>query len=501
MLDEATACDIAFRGSYNSTTSRKAETGVCSVNESEVTVARRINFDVCHLLHEQHEFLAHAQPNEIRALLFLRLRLSAQQKRKAQCNQLAERRALQNTRSSAASLLAAGQSFDAVNLNVIEEATPRQQLKCQGCLRRYSDIVAFSRHQDSCRKYAAFIRGSGAHCTDGAAGAPHLTDATTTRGVSCRGGQGNGTNTHPVMSLRTESQSTNYSLSIPVSPPQEERLGKVDNGGSPLCGSVSRDFSPPPFSPAWQQNVSAAPKYSMDDVPASVEVRLLREKEASLPIWAHSSFASKPKEDVESSAAVNMQTLSNSHSNIRLESNSLSPVNVAFETSCVDEPLKPCPHCGRRFFAESRWPRHVAVCEQQKQQARQIRTSGSRHNLDSSMRRATSFTANSVPKSVGTLCSVPQSLSPENSFSRSGAAADKKDIKRSKQPTQPAGSLLRGSTSSQQRASVSGGGRNSTNAAYRVYCSICGRSFSSAAAEQHMQMCKKRAGSGRRGIV
>lgn len=489
MLYEATQRDTALLGRYNSMASIKAETGAGSINGSESLVCRRINSDVCHLLYEQHEFLLRARPEEIRTLLFLRLRRSAQLKRTAQCNQAAERRA-QRSRHCSTSLTVAGQGSDAANINIIEEVTPIHQITCQGCLRRYTDMAAFGHHQKNCKKYAAFIKGSDdgavmmskgantARYIDGAGGASQSMDATTTRRfLDCRGKEDNAS-TNAVMSLHTESQSINCSPSLQVSPPQEERLGKNDNEGSFLYHTMSRDCSPAPFSPQLQQHVSSACAYSIDDVPASVEARQLRDKESSFQLLPSGIFSLRAGEDSESLTGANQPPF--------------SPLNMAFEGGAVDEPLKPCPHCGRRFFAESRWPRHVAVCEQQKQQAKQVRTSVLRNNLDSSMKRTSSFTPNTNTKSFSTLGNIAQNLTPENSLRRSGAMNEKNDVKRSRQSVQTSSSLMQRTSCSQSRASVSSNMRRSTQESHRVYCSICGRSFTSAAAEQHMIACKKR---------
>ncbi|KEG09832.1 hypothetical protein DQ04_04561000 [Trypanosoma grayi] len=523
-------------------------------NGSNAHAADSFTFDAAELLREQKEFLERAQAGEIRASLFLRLRLSAQQKLTVQRNQFAERTAARSRRwpiSNAGAVPASARTASAATATATTEASkfsggeevvveeePEEGQRCLGCARRYFDASSFTRHQSCCKEYAALLRKRNSdvglnaaqtargviprHLTVSTAaetatvtassafkdelqaihqrlessrcGSPHA-EATTARGLATntngltssqsdaqRRGDARGRNA--TLSLRTESRSTSHSFSLPyVSTPQEERRDESNGRKEREASSLSRELTPPSPGCQWQQRTPPCGVNQIDEMPAAVAARLPSDMAATV-MTPFQAAAVNGKDDGEGVMGKSGQALSCRQSSVAFTSNSGSVVNMGMES---DEPLKPCPHCGRQFFAMSRWPRHVAVCEQQ--QHRIPKGGGHRQVYDPRGRCSSQTNTCDNSSFGGTSRDASQPLA--SSRGKSGGDSEKKNTKWRRQRAQLRQALQLGSG---RRRDGSSGGQEEVFEDDRVCCPTCGRRFAPAAAERHIPFCRERQG-------
>ncbi|RNF12041.1 uncharacterized protein Tco025E_06645 [Trypanosoma conorhini] len=506
------------------------------------------------LLREQMAFLANAQANDIRASLFLRLRLSAQQRRTAQRNQLAERRAAQNRRRSTSVPAGAAAAASAAAAEEEEEACD-DGWRCPGCSRRYTDAAAYTRHRSNCRRYNLLLRRQGgetvppsarsvqaatttspppltsstfrseleltqrrlepaastsprataatARCTPSTANAPGAPPAEQSQRRAAAGGNA----AAPLQpSALAESPSTNHSLSIPCSSVLDERreecVEREDRREFARNFSLSRELTPSSFGPQSQHKMSPSARNSIDELPAAVADRVSFDRSSPLPVWLSLGNTVKSREDGEGGAGVAQPTLSCRQSSVACNSTAVSGLNWGEAAEGAEEPLRPCPYCGRSFFAESRWPRHVAVCEQQQQQQQQrkrnSRTSVARGTPGNRSHRASRASTGGSLDSSSVLRDTAQPLASSRGKSgdAKGSAAGKPAAKWRQQSAHLRQSLQLPGTSAQTVLPDSVGDMDVFEDG-RVGCPSCGRRFAPAAAERHIPSCRER-GSGQK---
>ncbi|KAH9592988.1 hypothetical protein LSM04_002482 [Trypanosoma melophagium] len=584
-------------------------------NGSMVYASNPLIFDAAGLLREQKEFLEQAQASEIRASLFLRLRLSAQQKLTVQRNQLAERRSMQKDfdsyssnavpHSASARTTAPIRNTEAFISNTAaeehqgngqhvlldvdareEKEQEKEEQHCPGCARRYTDMLAFSRHKGHCKAYAVLLRkastktGSISHVaissdSTGVKGhsiptfieelqavqqrlntisnstsintntgpgtainrgggvvssvlntsavspppstaSQHMGTVTylmpefrTSGGEIHRRGVGGNTGVVPtLLSLRTESQSTNYSLSIRCSTPQEERTDDRDerDGRREEKGfCFSRE--PTPSSPGVhsQQRLPVTGVLNLDDVPAAVTARPSADLKATSTSMTMTSLTDRERDEVDGFGVKSQQLLSCRQSSVTMMSNNGSIANLKMEPEGVDEPLKPCPHCGRQFFAISRWPRHVAVCEQrqQQQQRKSLKGTGTgtaQRVYDARAHRLSQIYAgeNITPISVSQDSKEPLISSRGKAGSALASTRNSKSTNTEKKTSK----WRKQRAQLRQALQLNSGRSHDTNKNDdsdgdlfeddRVSCPSCGRRFAAATAERHIPFCKQR---------
>ncbi|RNF04895.1 uncharacterized protein TraAM80_05033 [Trypanosoma rangeli] len=527
--------------------------GGAGANGTSGTVVRPLSPEVSDLLREQMEFLASAHVSDIRAALFLRLRLSAQQKLMAQRNRFSERRALQSKRwptavhSTATEVASAARSPEPVKPHpaAAEEVECEEGWRCPGCSRRYTDADAYTRHRNNCKKYVLLVKRQGGvtvppssrstqpaattfspllnsigstfkselevtqRWLEAAASASTRATVTTARytpstsnapGIppaqqAQRHAAAEGNTVAPLLpSALIESQSTNHSLLIPCfSAVDERREDRREFAQSP---SLSRELTPSSFGMQSLHKMSPSVKNSIDDVPAAVADRASFDSVSPLPVWFSPSNTVKSRDN---GASLHQSTLSCNQNSVMYNSATGSGTNWG-ETEGADEPLRPCPYCGRRFFSESRWPRHVAVCEQQQQQQR-------KNNSQASVARSSLGTRSLRPSRViasGSLNSStiirgnsqPLASSREKPGNAKSSASGKPATKWRQQRAQLRQALQLPSTSSQDTP-PNGGGTTDVFEDDRVFCPSCGRRFAPATAERHIPFCRER-GSGQK---
>ncbi|PWU96234.1 hypothetical protein C4B63_19g264 [Trypanosoma cruzi] len=526
-------------------------------NGSSWSLVRLFDSEVTDLLREQREFLAKAQANEIRASIFLRLRLSAQQKLVAQRNQFSERWAVQNKRRTSAMSSAMARTPNAAgppedfDSNPEEEGEREEGWQCRGCLRNYNDASAFTRHKSHCAKYilpkkkhvgdtvsltasssrvgmksrqlfstssvgstfkaeleftrqrldsagvglprAEAINNCGLSSILNASGLSHSEH---TRRNTAFGSDAALPGTG---SLPAETKSPNRSPSIHCFSALEERRDeRVEEDGrkdaAPIF-SLSRDLTPFSSELLSQPKISPSGRASIDDVPAAVADRASFEKPASLPMWVSLAGNTKFGEDGDSTAGKTQKSLSFVQSKVAFNGNGVSGTKIREETENMDEPLRPCPHCGRHFFAETRWPRHVAVCEQQQQQQRQRKSQAeSSRSVQKPFSQRVSRSSNM--ESMNFSGSFQEALqTPSSNRGKAGNAAtsatEKKSSKWRQQRAQLRQALQLGSARSQNN-SLKSVGDIDVFEDDRVACPACGRRFAPATAERHIPFCQER---------
>ncbi|EKF32033.1 hypothetical protein MOQ_004123 [Trypanosoma cruzi marinkellei] len=537
--------------------SNAATSNSAGANGSSWSLGRLFDSEATDLLREQREFLAKAPANEIRASIFLRLRLSAQQKLVAQRNRFSERWALQNKRRSSAvpSVMArtpsAAEPPEDVNSNPEEEEEREEGWQCRGCLRNYNDVSAFTRHRNHCAKYIllkkkhvvdtvslpassshvgmksrqlfstssvgstfkAEVEFSKQRLDSAGIGLPRADAFNTCGGSSVLNASdlshseqtrrntafGSDAALPGTFSLPAENKSANRSPSIHCFSTLEERRDeRMEEDGrkdaAPVL-SLSRELTPFSSEMLSQPKISPSGRASIDDLPAAVADRVSFEKAASLPMWVSLGGTAKFGEDGNSTAGKNQRSPSFAQSKATFNGSSVSGTKMQEETDGMDEPLRPCPHCGRQFFAETRWPRHVAVCEQQQQQQRQRK---SQTESSRSVQKLTSLRASRSINmgSTNFSDSFQDALqTPSSNRGKAGnaatSAAEKKSSKWRQQRAQLRQALQLGSARSQNN-SLKSGGDVDVFEDDRVTCPACGRRFAPATAERHIPFCQER---------
>ncbi|RHW67678.1 zinc-finger of a C2HC-type [Trypanosoma brucei equiperdum] len=517
------------------------------------------HFDAEVLLKEQRHLLESSPAAEIRASPFLRFRLNAQQKFTMQHNQYLERCAQReasdrNPHPLTASATGLREQFtqhlgrQSISQGQNQSYQDGEGLCCSGCQNRFVDAIALNRHKSTCSEYAALVlqrRGSEKlHYTprccstretavtpsntdirpilsirERAEDPQPIPDVLTARGghfsyrnqLSTHGGyQGNeGENAAAVAVFSPKAGSGSLSRSLPTPTSLREDMHSEfearDTKHNIRARTQSRELTPPTPTSTWHQPSTSLRVTSIDEVPASVAAR--QSVDATMPTTPlgyqlGERFDVDISVDKSSFGAGTFQGMvSYSHLGGGVDS-------LRESSEPPDEPLKPCPSCGRQFFAYSRWPRHVAVCDNKRQQINS-RGGGSVSSISSF--RFPSGNANRLPQTaleksteLGGTTTTTTTTTTATKLTRTNTSEKRKSLGASY--VEPSIERRPLSASNRGRDAMEGPNfvRTSTYSSEtfaeedsqvvddRVPCPSCGRRFATHVAERHIPHCRER---------